>query len=250
MDIFLFPVKFWVWAAISFLLLLQAIMTKNNILYFASMTTRVIKQAFHWMGFLFWMFMTSYTEPFWWSILHWIFIAPIILFTFFRNIYNFGPKHCKQSLFEILCNPVPGIEFAGRLAESDDFDSLKRCCFNHNPIAQHIARIKYLAAKRATRSSTIIVYNCPLSYINACAPKLHGYERMQLFMIHQDIRMLQHWHIVCPWHYTLLFLNSHVPRLYFCPYHNTHQMDLSHPLWFWLWFQWSLQISRQVHALK
>ncbi len=173
---FLLLYIFSVLAATSFLLLLQAFMTKNNILYFASITTQDVKQAFHWMGFLFWMFMTSYTGCFWWSILHQIFIVPIILFTFFQNVYNFGPKHCKQSLFEILCNPVPGIEFAGQLAKSDDFDSLKRCCFNHNPIVQRIGRNTYLAAKRATQSSTIIVYDCPLSYINACAPKLHGYE--------------------------------------------------------------------------
>ncbi len=196
----------------------------------------------------------SYTGRFWWSILHWIFIVPIILFTFFRNVYNFGPKHRKRSLFEILCNPVPGIEFAGRLAESDNFDSLKHYRFNHNPIAWRIARNKYLAAKRATQSSTIIVYDCPLSYINLTLMHAHrsfmAMKRMQLFMIHQDIMMLQHRHIVCPWHYTLLFLNSNVPRLYFCPYRNAHQMDLSPPLWFWLWFQWSLQSSRRVHALK
>jgi hypothetical protein len=135
MDMFLLPFIFSVWDAISFLLLLQAILTKNEILYFASITTQGIKQAFHWMGFLFWMFMTSYTGHFWWSILHWIFIVPIILFTLFQNLYNFGPKHCKQSLFEILCNPDPGIEFAGQLAKSDYFDSLRRHRFNHNPIA-------------------------------------------------------------------------------------------------------------------
>jgi hypothetical protein len=128
-------------------------------------------------------------------ILHWIFIVPIILFTFFRNIYNFGPKHCKRSLFEILCNPVPGIEFAGQLAKSDNFDSLKRCCFNHNPIAQRITRNKYLAAKRATQSSTIIVYNCPLSKIIAWALKLHGYETYATFhdtSRHHDVTASAH----------------------------------------------------------
>ena len=36
------------------------------------------------------------------------------------------PSIAKRTLFNILLNPVPGIEFEGRFGESDDFDSLQR----------------------------------------------------------------------------------------------------------------------------
>jgi hypothetical protein len=152
MDMFFLPFIFSVWAANSFLLLLHAILTRDNLLQFVAITTQGIQQAFHWMGYFFWMFITSYLGRFWWSVLLWIFIVPINLFTFFWSIYTFGPKHCKQSLIEILCNPVPGIEFKGRIHKSNDFDSLKQRCFNHNLISQLIARDKHLAAKQATQS--------------------------------------------------------------------------------------------------
>ncbi len=61
---------------------------------------------------------------------------PIVLFTFFHGVYNFGPKHYQWSLFNILLNPVPGIEFEGRISESNEFDLLKHQRFNHNIIAQ------------------------------------------------------------------------------------------------------------------
>jgi hypothetical protein len=150
MDMIFLPIIFSIWAAISFLLLLQAILSRDNLLQFTEIITQVIHQAFHWMGFLLWLFITSYSGCFLLSILRWIFIVPIILFTFFWNIYNFGPKHCKQSLIKILCNPVPGIEFKGWINKSEDFESLKRRRFNHNLISRRIARDKHLAAKRAT----------------------------------------------------------------------------------------------------
>ncbi len=175
------PIIFSVWAAISFLLLLQAILSRDNLLQFAAITTQVIHQAFHWMEFLLWLFVTSYSGRFWLLILRWIFIVPIILFTFFWNIYNFCPKHRKRSLIKILCNPVPGIEFEGQLNESKDFESLKRRRFNHNLISRRIARDKHLAVKQATQSATVIVHDCPLSNIDACAPKLHGYQTYATF---------------------------------------------------------------------
>ena len=59
-----------------------------------------------------------------WSLIQAFFIVPITIYTFFRGVYDFGPKHCKRTLFDILLNPVPGIEFEGRLGKSDDFNSL------------------------------------------------------------------------------------------------------------------------------
>ncbi len=106
---------------------------------------------------------------------------PIILFTFFRSIYNFGPEHCKRSLYDILTNPVPGIEFKGHDGESNDLNSFRGCRFNHNLVARRITRNKHQLAKRVTWSSTVIVHNCPLSNINESIPKLHGYETYATF---------------------------------------------------------------------
>jgi hypothetical protein len=188
MDIFLLPFIFSVWAAIPFLLLLQVIVSRCNIIQctrFLIMTsTQVTWQSLNWIGFLFWTFMNSYTGRFWLSFLCWMFIVPIVLFTFFRSIYNFGPEHCKQSFFDILSNPVPGIEFKGRDGESNALNSFRQRCFNHNLVARRIARNKHLSAKQVTQSSTVIVHDCPLSNINASALKLHGYKTMLPFIIH------------------------------------------------------------------
>ncbi len=113
---------------------------------------------------------------FWWSILQVIFVVPITLYTFFRTIYDFGPKHRKRSLFDILQNPVPGIEFKGRPGESDDFDSLQRRRFNHCILARRIARRKHLTQKRTTQSMSPIIHDCRMSYIDPSALRLYGYE--------------------------------------------------------------------------
>jgi hypothetical protein len=146
-DMILLPIIFSVRAAISVLLLLQSILSRDNLPHFTAITTQVIHQVFHWMGFLLLLFFHSYTGRFWLAILRWIFIVPIILFTFFWNIYNLGPKHRKQSLFKILRNPVPGIEFKGWINESDDLDSLKHRHYNQNIISRCISRDKHLAVK-------------------------------------------------------------------------------------------------------
>ncbi len=79
MDMIFLPIIFSVRAAISFLLLLQAILSRENILQFTAVTTQVIHQAFHWTRFLLWLFVTSYSGRFWLSISCRIFIVPIIL---------------------------------------------------------------------------------------------------------------------------------------------------------------------------
>jgi len=53
-----------------------------------------------------------------------IFVVLITLYPFFWSVYDFGPEHRKRSLFGVLRNPVPGIEFEGRPGELDDIDSL------------------------------------------------------------------------------------------------------------------------------
>ena len=126
MDIFLLPFIFSVRAAISFLLFFQALLSRRTVVQIIGSLHGVLSQAVQWVGFHFWLFLSSYTGRFWLGLLRWLFIVPITFVTFFRHIYNLGPKHRKQSLFDILCNPVPGIEFDGCIGESDEFDSLKR----------------------------------------------------------------------------------------------------------------------------
>jgi len=63
-------------------------------------------------------------RSFMWSLIQVFFIVPITSYTFFWGVYDFGPKHHRRTLFDILLNPVPGMEFEGRLGKSDDFDSL------------------------------------------------------------------------------------------------------------------------------
>jgi hypothetical protein len=125
--------------------------------------------------------MNSYTGHFWLSFLSWVFIVPIVLFMFFWSSHNFGPEHCKQLLFDILTNPIPEIELEDRDGESNDLNSFRQCCFNHNLVARCITRNKHLLAKRVTRSSTVIVHDCPLSNINESALKLQGYYTYATF---------------------------------------------------------------------
>jgi hypothetical protein len=106
------------------------------------------------------------------------------LYTFFWSVYDFGPKHCKRSLFDILRNPVPGIEFEGRPGESDDIDSLRRRRFNHCILARQIARRRHLTQKRTTQSMSPIIYDCQMSYIDPNAPRLYGYE--SYFTMHSE----------------------------------------------------------------
>ena len=49
---------------------------------------------------------------------------PYCLSQFLQECLQFGPKHCKQTFWEIIARPTPGIEFEERLGESDDVDSL------------------------------------------------------------------------------------------------------------------------------
>ncbi len=126
--------------------------------------------------FFSWVTISSYTGHFWWTFIQAILIVPIMFYTFCWYFYEFGPKHCKRSLIDILKNSVPGIEFEGRIGESDDFDSLRRC-FNHNIIARQFAQTKWLALKCSTKSVVSLVHDCPSSNIDSTAPKLHGYKR-------------------------------------------------------------------------
>ena len=119
MDLFIFPIILSIRAAISILLLFQVLSVCT--FWF---TIDLVQDIYQWSRFLSWIAISSYTGQFWWSIFQVLFMVLITLYTLFRTVYDFGPKHCKRSLFDILRNPVPGIEFEGRPGESDDIDSL------------------------------------------------------------------------------------------------------------------------------
>jgi hypothetical protein len=136
----------------------------------------ILQESIRWTGFLTCIAIISQMGRFMWSLIQVFFIVPITIYTFFRGVYDFGPKHRKITLFDILLNPVPGIEFEGRLGESDDFDSRRRRQFNHNIVPRRIARNRRLNVKRTTKSIASAVHDCPTSHINSTAPKLYGYQ--------------------------------------------------------------------------
>ena len=125
MDIFILPIIFSIRAAITILLLLR-VCSIRTLKSATSFTIDFIQDLYRWILFLLRIAIFSYTGRFWWFILQVVFIVPITLYTFFRGIYDFGPKHCKRFFLKIIRNPVPGEEFVGRIGESDDFDSLQR----------------------------------------------------------------------------------------------------------------------------
>jgi hypothetical protein len=86
----------------------------------------ILQESIQWTGFLTCIAIITQMGRFMWSLIQVFFIVPITIYTFFWGVYDFGPKHRKITLFDILLNPVPGIEFEGRLGESDDFDSRRR----------------------------------------------------------------------------------------------------------------------------
>jgi hypothetical protein len=128
MDIFIFPIIFSIRAAISILLLLWAFLSLRMAKTFVEFLFGIIQELYQWIWFISWITMSSYTGCFWWMILQVIFkvifIVPLIFHGFFWYVYDFGPKHHKRSLYDILMNLIPGEEFEGRLGESDDFNSL------------------------------------------------------------------------------------------------------------------------------
>jgi hypothetical protein len=70
-----------------------------------------------------------------WSLIQVFFIIPITIYTFFQGVYDFGPENCRRSFVDIICNPVPGIEFKEILGEADDLETLQHRQFNHNIVA-------------------------------------------------------------------------------------------------------------------
>ncbi len=176
MDIFILPFIFSVWAAISFLLLLQVIFSVRTFKLIAAFSVRSFQEIYQWILFLSWVTISSYTGCFWWTFIQTILIVPIGFYTFVWYVYGFGLMHCKRSLIDILKKSCSRNRFEGCIGKSDDFDSLRRRCFNHNIIAHRVAQTKWLALKCSTKRVVSLVHDCPSSNIDSMAPKIHGYK--------------------------------------------------------------------------
>ena len=111
MDFFILPIIFLIRAAISILLLLRAFFLFCTVKTFIDFLFGIIQDFYQWMRFISWIAISNYTGCFWWMvhqlIFKVVFIIPITFHGFFWYVYNFGPKHCKRSLYDILLNPVP-----------------------------------------------------------------------------------------------------------------------------------------------
>jgi hypothetical protein len=173
-DCLLLPFLFFFWAAISFLLLLRQLLSAT--IFF---TASFIKQAIQWPLYLAYVFLTTkFGQALWFvtsTVLCTVFIVPIVFYTFYKRVYDFGPKHRKRTFIDIITNPVPGIEFKGRLGESVTFDSFQRGRFNYNAVERKLQRNKMLSSKLTTKSTTSMVYDCPITKIKSVAPCLYGY---------------------------------------------------------------------------
>jgi hypothetical protein len=113
-DIFLIPIIFLIWAAISILLLLRVIFSVRTVSFLVGLIVSlvgILHESIRWTGFLTRIAITSRMGRFMWSLIQVFLIIPITIYTFFRGVYDFGPKSRKRTLFDILLNPVPGIEF-------------------------------------------------------------------------------------------------------------------------------------------
>ncbi len=174
MDIFIFPIIFLIWAAISILLLLRTIFSIHMAKTFIYFSFVITQELYQWTRFLSWIAILNYTGHFWWMVLQTIFVVPITFYSFFWYVYDFGPKHCKQTLYNIIMNPVPGVEF--EVEEADDFEALWCQRFNNNIVAWWIACTKQLAMKRITKSNMSVLHDCPILHITLDAPQLHGYK--------------------------------------------------------------------------
>jgi hypothetical protein len=131
MDIFLLPIIFSIQAAISILLFLRVIFSihtaKCTVSFLVGLSVgsvEILHESILWTCFLSWIAISSRIGRFLGSLIQVFFIIPIPIYTFFRGVYDFGPKSCRRSFFDILSNPVPGIEFEVRLGKADDFEAL------------------------------------------------------------------------------------------------------------------------------
>ncbi len=125
MDIFLLPIIFLIRAAISILLLLRVIFSLHKVKCTVNFSVGILYKSLQWTLFLSWFAISSWLGCYLWSFIQVFFIIPITIYTFFWAEYDFGPKSHRRSFFDILCNPIPGIEFEEILYEADDLENIQ-----------------------------------------------------------------------------------------------------------------------------
>jgi hypothetical protein len=139
----------------------------------------LFKQVIQWLLSMTRLFFTTRLGKTIWSffpVLCIVFIVPIVFHSFYKSIYDLGPKHCKQSFWEILTQPVPGIEFEGRLGES-------AILFTNAGLITSLLIVNFIETRffhqsslLITRSMTTLVHDCPMTNIDCDAPHLYGYQ--------------------------------------------------------------------------
>jgi hypothetical protein len=111
MDIFLLPIILSIQAAILILLLLPVIVSVHTVKCTVNFSVGILYESLQWTRLLSWLALSSWLGSYLWSFIQVFLINPITIYTFFQGVFDFGPKSCRRSFFNILCNPVPVIEF-------------------------------------------------------------------------------------------------------------------------------------------
>ena len=120
LDVLILPFIFFGRAAISFLILLYQFNYTTNI----ALATRALdilwnsttNQIMLWFFLVFWAILRMQPIQLFLSllfnlfkiVLYTLFGIPVVLYSFYKGVYNFGPKHYrKRGFWEIVLNPVP-----------------------------------------------------------------------------------------------------------------------------------------------
>ncbi len=204
MDIFLHPIIFLIWAAISILFLLRVIFSVHMAKCTVNFSVGILYESLQWTLFLSWLAISSWLGRYLLSFIQVFFIILITIYTFVWGVYDSGPKSCRRSFFDILCNPVPGIEFKEILCEADDFKTLWHWQFNHNIVACWVARNKRLNVMWNTRSIASTVHDSSL-ISTLMLHKFMGINLILLWMIIWWAREEMKKSIAYQWWFTLLF---------------------------------------------
>jgi hypothetical protein len=99
----------------------------------------LIQDLYGWSRFLSWIAISSYTGRFWWFIFQVIFVVLIRLYTFFWSVYDFGPKHRKRSLFDILRNPILALTPSIQSLHSGSSDCTKETPYAKTNDSEHVS---------------------------------------------------------------------------------------------------------------
>ena len=174
------------------------------------------------------------------SLIQVFFVIPITIYTFFRGVYDFGPKSRKRTLFDILLNPVPGIDFWGDLVKQmtlmlfDIGDSIITSLLIELQETEDWMRNEI--RKALHRQFTIVqsLISTPL-HKNSMGIN-HILHWMMIRWAREGLRES----IACQWCFTLLFAIFHVLILCSRCYQECHLRESSQRSWSEQLLRWSL----------